>query len=522
MIDVAIVGAGLAGLALAHRLQAEGLTVKLFDARTRAGGRILTHTEGEGAAVDLGASWFWPDTEPRITALVQALGLRAFDQPDVGQVLTLTDPNAGPKPLDTEGIHGGAQRLSGGTSSIIEALLQSLAPDSLTLSHRLVALKHEGKLVELQFSHDANGVSHVVRVQAKRVVLVMPPRLIAQHVRFHPELPAVTQDALRAVSTWMAREAKAAARFSRPFWLNKGHSGSAFVNHSQAMLREVWDASDERGAALAGFSALSADMRPQFARSLNLLVESQFTQLFGEHEDPIDILKQDWAMEPWTCSDLDLADEAPTPPMADPVLRRPHWDGHLYFGGTETARQAAGHMEGALESAARLADFLRPATPLATQAGDHLEAALTAFSLWVDQARQAALDRYRQHLNQMLARQDRDSVTQRALLATVEQTYANALEELARLDVRAVDMPPSGRSELTPRVLAAFSGFSKAVVDEALAFNRTSCALSNFPDEHKPDPDYLRVITADLVAAWREFALATNDLLCTRSQQAVG
>jgi monoamine oxidase len=522
MIDVAIVGAGLAGLALAHRLQAEGLSIQVFDARTRTGGRILTDAPADGAAIDLGASWYWPDTEPRITALVKALGLRNFDQPDVGDVLGLTDPNAGPKALDAEGVHGGAQRLSGGTASIVNTLTAALAPDTLRLTHRLVSLRHEGKQVDLQFSHAQDGVEHVVRVSARRVVLAMPPRLIAQHVRFHPELPLSTQEALRAVSTWMAREAKAAARYAQPFWLKKGHSGNAFVNHSQAMLREVWDASDERGAALAGFSALSADMRPQFTRSMNLLVESQFTQLFGEHEEPSSIVTQDWAMEPWTCAELDLADEAPTPPMADPVLRRPHWDGSLYFGGTETARQAAGHMEGALESAARLADFLRPVAAFTEQAGDHLETALSAFSVWVDQARQSALERYRQHLNQMLARQDRENVTQRALVATVEQTYANALEELARLDVRATDMPPSGRSELTPRVLAAFSGFSKAMVEEALGFNRTSCALSNFPQEHKPDADYLRYITADLMAAWREFALATNDLLCTRSQQAVG
>ena len=43
---------------------------------------------------------------------------------------------------------------------------------------------------------------------------------------------------------------------------------------------------------------------------------------------------------------------------ADPLLRRGHWDGRLWFGGSETAAHGAGHMEGALESADRLAHAL--------------------------------------------------------------------------------------------------------------------------------------------------------------------
>ena len=59
MIDVAIVGAGLTGLALAKSLLAEGLSVTVYEARERAGGRILSDVDSAGGAtVDLGASWF--------------------------------------------------------------------------------------------------------------------------------------------------------------------------------------------------------------------------------------------------------------------------------------------------------------------------------------------------------------------------------------------------------------------------------------------------------------------------------
>ena len=163
-------------------------------------------------------------------------------------------------------------------------------------------------------------------------------------------------------------------------------------------------------------------------------------------------------------------------------------------------------MEGALESAAGMGDFLRPAKPTRHGTTRPLEESLASFELWVTLERQDAVPRYRQHLNQMLA--------------TAEQTYTRALEQLAALEVGwGVNhaAASTGRSELTQQVLAPFSGFSKCLVNDALAFNASSCALSNFDTEHRPDADYLQAITVDLAAAWREFAWATNDLLCSRS-----
>jgi len=48
-------------------------------------------------------------------------------------------------------------------------------------------------------------------------------------------------------------------------------------------------------------------------------------------------------------------------------------------------------------------------------------------------------------------------------------------------------------------------------------FNKTSCALSNFPFEHKPSGEYLHTIRRDLAAAWQSFAVAANERLLAKA-----
>jgi monoamine oxidase len=58
LIDVAIVGAGVAGLSAARDLAAAGLTVELLEARSRVGGRILTlHDKALSVPIELGAEF---------------------------------------------------------------------------------------------------------------------------------------------------------------------------------------------------------------------------------------------------------------------------------------------------------------------------------------------------------------------------------------------------------------------------------------------------------------------------------
>jgi len=513
VVDVAIVGAGLCGLALARNLHAQGRTFALVEARERLGGRVLTELcPATGQALDLGPTWFWPDTEPRIAALLAELSLGSVAQHDPGDALWLTDPNRVPERRDEAGgVHAGARRIGGGAARLVEALAATLPPDCLQVGTALRLLRDRGAYLELQL--EGGGRTRLLR--ARRVVLALPPRLVLEHIRFDPPLPAALADALAATPTWMAAQAKAITSYERPFWRAAGHSGNAFVRHPQAMLGEVFDASDASttAGALGGFIALSPAQRVDFRRGMPLLIESQLAQLYGveAQQGGLQTLL-DWAEEAWTCSGADRAGP-PEPPQAGPELRQAHWAGRLFFGASESATHGAGHMEGALEAAARIARALAPVPACATTPAQPEDARQRYAAMVAAHCAQAPA-RYRQHLTRLLSGQQSEQLTQRALLATVEQVYSETLAALdgliPALGVGQAGPPQGGRHALTPVLLAAFEGWNRELMNTALAFNGTSCALSNFPDEHRPDAALQRAITLDLASAWREFALELN------------
>jgi monoamine oxidase len=84
--DVAIVGAGLAGLVAARRLLAAGVEPVVLEARDRVGGRLLNEEIGEGEVVEVGGQWIGP-TQERIAALAAELGVETFPTYDEGRHL---------------------------------------------------------------------------------------------------------------------------------------------------------------------------------------------------------------------------------------------------------------------------------------------------------------------------------------------------------------------------------------------------------------------------------------------------
>lgn len=75
--DVAVVGAGFAGIVAARELQGAGLGVVVLEARDRVGGRVLNEPIGDGKVVEVGGQWVGPGQD-RLYALACDVGVDTF------------------------------------------------------------------------------------------------------------------------------------------------------------------------------------------------------------------------------------------------------------------------------------------------------------------------------------------------------------------------------------------------------------------------------------------------------------
>jgi len=527
MLDVAIVGAGLSGLSLARRLHRRGRDFAVFEARNRLGGRILTAPAGVGGGLDLGAGWFWPQSQPLVTALIRELGLADYPQHDVGVVLHLREADKSAERIADKQLYDGARRLKGGAQGLIARLAADLPGEAIFLRHALASLKDCGDHIRLGFLVDEQSLE----ISARRVVLTLPPRLLRETVDVEPPLDEATDRALLGAETWMAAQAKVAIEFKEPFWRADRFSGSAYVTHEQAILGEIFDACDPgaRVFALGGFLALGPELREQFSAGLPMLLKSQIGALFGREVACGEIHYQDWAAETLTCSAADRAGQEAdaSGDSARPLLRQSLWDRKLYLGGSETAARNAGYMEGAMDAARRVDRALatleakrRLSDPSATDPFQNLplnEASVARFAAWVDAQADAVFDDYRRRLNKGLAHQDRPNLTQVALIGAMEALFEQAL---LKIEALALDMTSvavdRGKTALTPEIQQPFGELMQTILDDVAAYNRTSCALSNFPGEHRLSKDYTQAILRDIAAVWRAFSLSANRVLLNK------
>jgi monoamine oxidase len=81
--DVAIIGAGFAGLTAAREIVHKGRSVVVLEARERVGGRAFNHHLGHGVISDGGATFAGP-TQDRILALARRMGVGIFPTYDTG------------------------------------------------------------------------------------------------------------------------------------------------------------------------------------------------------------------------------------------------------------------------------------------------------------------------------------------------------------------------------------------------------------------------------------------------------
>ncbi|PKM04675.1 MAG: amine oxidase [Gammaproteobacteria bacterium HGW-Gammaproteobacteria-6] len=341
---VAIIGGGLAGLYAAYRLHRQGIGFDLFEARDRLGGRILSSGL---AGFDLGPSWFWPDFQPRMQALVTELGLPVFEQYSTGAML-LEDRAVGV--VRRAGYVQGntSMRIQGGTAQLVSALSALLPPEQLHLNAALKAVKGDGLVIEPVFANPPNRLQTYMHLW-----LALPPRLIAG-IQFTPALPEQDVQTLMAVPTWMAAHAKYVAHYARPFWREAGLSGDAFSRIGP--LTEVHDASNNQGAALFGFFGINAEQRAGLTSAeIKIACRAQLVRLFGEQAAaPIEDAFYDWAADPCTATEQDRVSSGEHGALDAQITLAAPWTERVRLIGSEAALEQGGYMEGALAAVDRV------------------------------------------------------------------------------------------------------------------------------------------------------------------------
>ena len=354
-----IVGGGLAGLCAAHELERLGNSDHvLLEARPCLGGRIQSLSPQRLGPVedlvrhdrfDLGATWFWPALQPELTQLITTLGLTRFEQFEVGDMLLERSPND--PPVRTSGYTNSppSVRVVGGMAALVEALHGRLTGGRIVVDRQVHELRCEGPHVVVV---SADSAGHVHELRAEKVLLATPPRLVHEHIRFSPALPASLARQWRDTATWMAPHAKYVAVYDMPFWRELGLSGHA--RSARGPMGEIHDASMPGGsAALFGFLGIPAAMRRGVPEGALLAhCRAQLTRLFGpQAATPKAEFIKDWAQDGWTATATDLTAPAAHASAPAALVSVGGWQGRIVGVASEWSPQFPGYVAGAIEAA---------------------------------------------------------------------------------------------------------------------------------------------------------------------------
>ncbi|MBI5087922.1 MAG: FAD-dependent oxidoreductase [Actinobacteria bacterium] len=349
-IDVAVVGAGFAGLTAAAELVGYGLDVEVFEARDRVGGKTESHIDQLGHPIDTGGQ-FVSDDMPHVRRLIEQQGKHlvpvhhdragqgfgaswdVFDAAEqaysrLWSIDGVASPHAtlgewfdsldvAPEVVDAaRATFGGVMCMPVDDIPLAHAVdlarrtpltrdeMQYIVAETI---HRVAVDLAEPLTVHLTTpvqaieSDDDDGVvvrSHHRVVRARHAVVAVPPSAY-RTIAFDPPLPGFTAAAAHAFRPGSV--IKFLARYARPFWRRPDIGATAMWLDPPGFY--VGEASpDDETFVLVGFLGGAATARwwsmPSDARRAAFI--DRLIEAYGpDAAHPVSFVERDWAPDDW-------------------------------------------------------------------------------------------------------------------------------------------------------------------------------------------------------------------------------
>lgn len=183
-VEVAVVGAGLAGLAAARDLCRAGRSVVVVEARDRVGGRVVNHRFADGTTSEIGGQWVGP-TQDRVLALASELGAETFPTYDTGDLLTVRGGKVIRHRSPTFGLPPAAVAEIAVSQPLLERLARRVDLDRPWATRRAEALDGQTFETWIRRHHRTETARRFWRLAVEAVFAAEPRDLSLLHVAFY-------------------------------------------------------------------------------------------------------------------------------------------------------------------------------------------------------------------------------------------------------------------------------------------------------------------------------------------------
>lgn len=271
VLDVVVVGAGLAGLSCARALADAGRSVSLFDKARGVGGRMATR-RGEEANFDHGAQYFTA-RDPAFVAEVARWQAAGAVAPWEGHIMAYD--GAGFAQVGPETRYVGTP----GMSAVCRHLLGNL---NFASQHRLASLEHDGDHWSLDFAEGETAL-------ARDLVLALPAPQTAALLVDEPDLHSI------AASVPMAPCWAVMLQFAEPLPLE---FAGCFVNQGPL----GWIANNSSKPGRKGAEAWLLHATPAWSKAhvsdkedtVGAALAAAFVELTGIKLSPVEVSAHRW------------------------------------------------------------------------------------------------------------------------------------------------------------------------------------------------------------------------------------